>query len=110
MFSSVGLLIGAIAVLNTIAQVLLKLGSGQGLNPYLLGGIGVYGLSTVVYITVLGRSQLSLAYPVTIGLTIAMTTIGGAWLLSERVPWGAWIGIGLILSGISAIAIAGQTA
>ncbi|GAB4353001.1 MAG: hypothetical protein Fur0042_21660 [Cyanophyceae cyanobacterium] len=103
----VGVLIGAIALLNAIAQVLLKLGAGRGINGHLLAGVGVYGLSTVLYVVVLGRSQLSLAYPTTIGLTIAATTFGGVWLLAERVPFLAWVGIGLILSGISAIAIAG---
>lgn len=38
-------------VLNTIAQTFLKLRAGQSLlNIYLLAGILVYSLSTVVYI------------------------------------------------------------
>jgi multidrug transporter EmrE-like cation transporter len=91
--------------LNTLAQALLKLGSGQGLlNLYLLGGIVVYGISTVFYILVLGKLNLSVAYPVVIGLTVAFTTLTGAFLLSEKVAPVQWMGIGLMLSGISAIA------
>ena len=93
--------------LNTIAQTLLKLGAGQNpLNFYLLGGICCYGLSTVFYILVLGKLNLSIAYPVVIGLTIVVTTIVGAVVLREKVLITQWVGIGLLLSGISAIALA----
>ncbi|XHX79374.1 MAG: small multidrug resistance protein [Stenomitos frigidus ULC029] len=91
--------------LNTLAQALLKLGSGQGLpNFYLLGGILVYGLSTIFYIMVLGRFNLSVAYPTVIGLTVLSATLTGAFLLGEKVANIQWLGVGLMLSGISAIA------
>jgi small multidrug resistance pump len=91
--------------LNTVAQVLLKLGSGQNLfNPYLLGGVLTYGLSTIFYILVLGKLTLSAAYPIIIGLTVVFTTITGAFLLGEKVAPNQWTGIGLMLSGILAIA------
>ncbi|MBW4474815.1 MAG: small multidrug resistance protein [Stenomitos rutilans HA7619-LM2] len=91
--------------LNTLAQALLKLGSGQSLlNLYLFGGILIYGLSTVIYVLVLGKLNLSLAYPVVIGLTVLFTTITGSLLLGEKVESVQWLGVGLMLSGISAIA------
>jgi multidrug transporter EmrE-like cation transporter len=99
------LLILISAGLNTTAQVLLKLGSGQNpLNLYVLGGLALYGLSAVVYIVVLGKFNLSIAYPLVIGLTVVSTTIAGTWLLGEKVSPVNWIGIGLLLSGIGAIA------
>jgi len=92
--------------LNTLAQALLKLGSGQSpLNFYLLGGLMAYGLSTVFYIVVLGKLNLSVAYPVIIGLTVFATTVTGAFVLGEKVATIQWLGIGLMLSGISAIAL-----
>ncbi len=92
-------------ILNTSGQTLLKLGAGQNpLNPYLLSGLLAYGLSTVFYILVLGKLNLSVAYPVVIGLTITATTISSAVILREQVPTSHWIGIGLILSGVSALA------
>lgn len=91
--------------LNTAAQALLKLGAGQNpLNIYLLGGICTYGISTLFYIVVLGKFNLSVAYPVVIGLTILATTIVGAVILREKVSISQWWGLGLMLSGISAIA------
>ncbi|MBD1909879.1 MULTISPECIES: SMR family transporter [unclassified Leptolyngbya] len=100
-----GLLVLITVALNTLAQALLKLGSGQNpVNPYLLGGILAYGLSTVFYIAVLGKFNLSVAYPIIIGLTVLSTTVTGAFLLGEKVATVHWLGIGLMLSGISAIA------
>ena len=91
--------------LNTIAQTLLKLGSGQNpLNIFLFGGLVAYGLSTVFYILVLGKFNLSVAYPVVIGLTVLVTTISGVIILSEKVSSVGWIGVGLMISGILAIA------
>lgn len=93
--------------LNTLAQTLLKLGAGQNpLNIYLIGGICSYGLSTIFYILVLGKLNLSVAYPVVIGLTITATTIAGAVILREKIAISQWVGIGLMLSGIGAIALA----
>jgi multidrug transporter EmrE-like cation transporter len=100
------ILVLATVALNTLAQTLLKLGSGQSfLNLYLLSGIVVYGLSTVFYILVLGKFNLSVAYPVIIGLTVASATVTGAWFLGEKIATAHWLGIGLMLSGISAIAL-----
>lgn len=100
-----GLLILLTVSLNTLAQALLKLGAGQNpLNPYLGGGILAYGLSTIFYVMFLGKLNLSVAYPVVIGLTLLATTIAGAFLLGEKVTTIHWLGIGLMLSGLCAIA------
>jgi small multidrug resistance pump len=100
------LLILVTVSLNTLAQFLLKLGSGQSpLNLYLGSGIFAYGLSTIFYIMVLGKFNLSVAYPVIIGLTVLATTITGVIFLGEKVAVTHWIGIGLMMSGISAIAL-----
>ena len=100
-----GLLILVTVALGTTAQTLLKLGaSGNLINIYLFGGICAYGISTIFYILVLGKFNLSVAYPVVIGLTIIATTIAGAVLLKEKIPFSQWMGLGLILSGVCAIA------
>ncbi|BAY47544.1 hypothetical protein SAMD00079811_51620 [Scytonema sp. HK-05] len=91
--------------LNTLAQTLLKLGSGQTLlNIYLLGGICSYGLSMIFYVVVLGKLNLSVAYPLVIGLTIVVTTIAASVILQEKVSIPQWWGVGLVVSGIWAIA------
>jgi small multidrug resistance pump len=93
------------ALLNTVGQSLLKLGSGQNwINPYLISGLFAYALSTLAYILVLGRFNLSMVYPVVIGLTVISTTFCGAFFLKEPVNMTHWMGIGLIISGVFAIA------
>ncbi len=101
------LLILLTVALNTTAQLFLKLGSGKEaiLNLFLIGGVALYGLSTIIYITVLSKLNLSIAYPMVIGLTVAATTIVGAIALQEKVTTTSWIGVGLLLSGIFAIAM-----
>jgi small multidrug resistance pump len=91
--------------LNTLAQTLLKLGADLSpLNPYLMGGVVAYGISTIFYVAVLGKFNLSIAYPVVMGLTVIASTLCGAVFLHEKVEVGQWIGVGLMVSGISAIA------
>ena len=91
--------------LNTLAQVLFKSGAGNSLlNLYLLGGVTAYGLSTIVYISILGKLNLSVAYPVVIGLTVVATTIMGSVVLGEKVSSVNWVGIGLMISGLFAVA------
>ncbi|MGJ5673466.1 MAG: SMR family transporter [Nostochopsis sp.] len=101
----IGLILITVA-LNSVAQTFLKLGSGQNpLNIYLFGGISLYFLSTIVYIKVLGKFNLSIAYPIVIGLTVVATTIAGSIILQEKVSPTQWIGVGLLMSGIWAIAL-----
>lgn len=90
--------------LNTIAQLLLKSGATKSfLNLYFLGGVFAYSLSTVIYILVLKKIDLSVAYPLIIGSTVIATTVAGSFILGERVTSVNWIGIGLMISGIFAI-------
>lgn len=58
----------------------------------------------VFYILVLGKFNLSVAYPVVIDLTVVATMITGAVILKKKVSVGDWAGVGLMLSGICAIA------
>ena len=92
--------------LNTGGQVLLKMGTGQNpLNLYLIGGLGLYAIGTVFYILVLGKFNLSVAYPTVIGLTLISTTISGMFFLQEKVTFIQWMGVGLMIGGISAISL-----
>lgn len=100
------LLMALTIALNTIAQVLLKAGSNQNpINLYLMGGVLAYGLSTIIYVLVLGKFNLSVAYPVIIGLTVVSTTLMGSFIFKEQVSPVQWMGIGLMISGISAVSL-----
>jgi multidrug transporter EmrE-like cation transporter len=99
------LLIGGIVVLNTVAQTFFKLGAGRGLvNGWIAVGLAAYGVSTVLYVGVLGRLSLSFAYPVVIGATVMATCIAGARVMGERLVGAQWLGIALVITGIAFIA------
>jgi multidrug transporter EmrE-like cation transporter len=98
------------AALNTIAQTLLKAGAGHGLiNPQLVGGLGAYGMSTLLYVIVLGRMNVSFAYPVVIGATVVSTCLAGARIFREGLGSWHWVGIALIIVGIACIALSRRT-
>lgn len=95
--------------LNTVSQVLLKLGAIQNLlNYYLLGGILTYGLAGVFYILVLGKVNLSVVYPTVVGLSLVATTISGALIFREKVYPVNWFGVALMLSSIYIIIFGGK--
>lgn len=102
-----------------LGNTLLKAGASHGLEgqeftmrhlprtflkPAIIGGVVIYGVSQLLWITVLRVMDLSLAYPVQIGLnfTFIMTV---AWLyFKEPVSTGRLAGVMLILAGVIAIA------
>lgn len=85
-------------ILNTFAQSFLKLGSDQkSLNLFLFLGICFYGLSTIVYILVLSKFNLSIVYPVIIGATAVTTVFVGAIIFKEKIVVTQWIGVGLTI-------------
>jgi multidrug transporter EmrE-like cation transporter len=95
------------AGLNTLAQTLLKLGAGKDLfNLNLAGGLVAYGLSTILYITALGKLELSFAYPTIIGITLISTVTVSTLFLGEIVSPLQWLGTLAIMGGIVLIYLA----
>ncbi len=68
-------------------------------SPLILGGLGLYALSMAIWLAVLSRVPLSLAYPmVAIGYVF---TVLLAWLvLGEGVPGQRWAGVAAIMFGV----------
>ncbi|WP_123042241.1 EamA family transporter [Cohnella candidum] len=101
--------------LMTAGQVLFKQGakSLSGLsvsnlipvvtNVYLLSGIFVYACSTVLWVYVLSRMNLSLAYP-TQSLSYIFVMIASYLIFREPVSMAQWAGIALVLAGVVFIA------
>ena len=68
-------------------------------NPFVVGGLGLYVLGAVAWLTVLSRVPLSLAYPI-LAISYAFTPILAWALLGESVPSLRWLGIGTICLGV----------
>ena len=101
--------------LSALAQLLMKIGmtavranagtDGGGLllaalpNPYVIGGLGAYGFSAILWLIVLSRLPLSLAYPlVSLGF-IAVVALS-ALVLHEPVSAARMLAVGLIICGV----------
>lgn len=68
-------------------------------QPYVWGGLALFGLSAVVWLVVLSRASLSFAYPFA-ALTYVMILLFDHFVLDEQVPALRWGGVALIASGI----------
>lgn len=106
-------LIAAYAALSVAGLLLLKLGapalrdSVSGLAHLPLkplvqvaaGGI-LYVASFALWVAILSRVDLAIAYPVSIGLTLALLAAVSAFVLKESLGLTHLLGIGLIFAGI----------
>jgi drug/metabolite transporter (DMT)-like permease len=86
--------VGAEALAQPL-QVMLKAGT----NPLVLGGLGLYVLGAMAWLTVLSRVPLSFAYPI-LALSYAIVPVLAWMLLGEEVPSLRWVGIATICLGI----------
>ncbi len=107
--------------MSACAQLALKLGmKGPGttaglaeggltaalsvaLNPWIILGLSIYGLSVVLWLWVLSKVELSVAYPF-VGVSFLITMAFGAWLLHEEITVGRLIGTVLIAIGCVLVA------
>jgi drug/metabolite transporter (DMT)-like permease len=106
-------------LLGVVGQLLLKMGITQvgtlafgsdlvgliqlGLRVFgnlkVLGGFAAYGLSSLFWIVVLSKVDLSLAYPM-LALNYVLVPLT-AWLfLGEQVPTLRWLGAGVVIIGV----------
>lgn len=103
--------------LNVTGQLLMKQGMGQVgaiggklsamadslmhafLNPYVLGGVGAYGLSSIFWLVLLSRVELSYAYPA-LSLGYVLVTLIGALMLGEQVTAMRWLAVTVICLGV----------
>jgi multidrug transporter EmrE-like cation transporter len=75
-------------------------------NYWILAGLGMYFLSAVVWLLVLARVQVSLAYPF-VGLGFVLTLFLGWWLMGDTVGPTRLIGTMLVVTGVVLLARGG---
>jgi drug/metabolite transporter (DMT)-like permease len=101
-------LVGA-ALLAAVGQLLFRAGAvgRQALmdfvNPALLGGLVLYGISTVLWIYALSRAKLTTVYPFT-ALTFVLVYVGAMFVLGEKPTRVEIVGVLLVLAGLSLLA------
>jgi len=93
------------AVLAAVGQVLFKSGAGgrthwlEFVNPAVIGGLGCYGLSTVLWIYCLSKLPLKVVYPYT-ALTFVLVYIGAFFVFGEKPGLRGIAGVALVLTGL----------
>ena len=73
-------------------------------KPMVLLGLFSYGLSSVSWLVVLSRTELSYAYPM-VALGYVLVFFLSWWIFDERVTWVRVIGLFLICFGVVLVAI-----
>lgn len=114
-------LILAGVLLNAIAQLLLKAGSGtlagvelRAANALviagrlltsmpIIAGLACYVLSVVVWILALSRVEVSVAYPM-LSIGYVVNALAAWWLFGENLSGARLAGIGVILVGVWLVA------
>jgi multidrug transporter EmrE-like cation transporter len=112
----IGLILASVS-LNALAQILLRLGartvtaSEPGLAALLasafqlpvLGGLACYSGSLLLWFYVLGRVEVSFAYPF-LSLGFVLVALAGWQWLGEPMPLARVAGIGIIFVGVLVVA------
>lgn len=69
-------------------------------NFWILGGIILFGISFILWLFVISRLQLNIAYPIAIGLQVTLIVIASWFLFKEYLSFFQILGIGLVILGI----------
>lgn len=93
------------AALNGMGELTLSLEMFLGLatNPVLLLGLGIYGLSALLWLLALMRAELSFAYSF-LSLSYLIVLLGGGLLFQEEITGERLPGFALIILGILIVA------
>jgi len=109
------------ASLNTVAQLLLKMGMEKigifsfaienivpiGIklvtSPFIMMGVFVYVFSMIMWLLVLSRAPVGIAYPLT-SLGYIFNAIGAYYIFGEHLSYFQILGICLIISGVYLLA------
>lgn len=73
-------------------------------NPYLVSGTTCYVLSLILWVYILTKAQLSIAYPL-MSLSYVTVMILSVLFFKENINFAQWIGALLIVAGTSLIFI-----
>ena len=74
------------------------------MQPTFLAGIVFYGFAAVIWFYALSVTEVSSGYPVLVGLTFLMVTLGGILLFKESLNPLKIIGIVTVLIGVAMVA------
>jgi multidrug transporter EmrE-like cation transporter len=77
------------------------------LRPFVILGLIIYGLSAVIWLMVLSRTELSFAYPM-VATGYVFVFILSLWLFGDQVNFIRVLGLSLIVAGVICVASSGR--
>ncbi len=85
------------------AQNILPVGMKLAFEPHILGGLGCYVVSVVVWIMALSRVEVSIAYPM-LSIGYVVNALAAWYLFGEALGAMRLTGIGFIIVGVYLVA------
>ncbi len=85
------------------AQNILPVGMKLAFEPHILGGLGCYVVSVVVWIMALSRVEVSIAYPM-LSIGYVVNALAAWYLFGEALGAMRLTGIGFIIVGVFLVA------
>ncbi|MBI3334998.1 MAG: hypothetical protein HY001_00675 [Candidatus Portnoybacteria bacterium] len=82
--------------LSRITELLVQV----ALNGYIMGALVLLGSGFILWLFLVSREQLSVSYPVVVGLTIASLFIVSRIFLKESLAFVQVVGVAVIIVGI----------
>ena len=98
------LLLAAIAC-ETAATGLLKLSDGMSRFWPSVGMLAGYASSLLLLSLVLRTLPVGPVYAVWSGVGTAATALVGHWAFGDRLPAGAWVGLGCVIVGVVLLSV-----
>ena len=77
----------------------------RALNGFVMAGFFCYGCSALLYFSVLGRIDLSVAYP-SVSIGYVLVIIASRILFGEQVSLSRWVAVAIICVGVVVVGVA----
>ena len=77
------------------------------MNPFVFFGFACFGLSSLFWLVVLSRLELSFVYPM-VSVAYVIVALASMVLFKENVPLIRWLGIAVIVFGVFLISRSGS--
>lgn len=87
-------ILGPIGAANLVEKIL-----AMATQPLIVGGLGLYAVSSIGFIVVLSRANLSIVSPL-LSISYLFTVLGGKIIFNEPLPPLRLVGMGLIMTGV----------
>lgn len=87
-------ILGPIGAANLVEKVI-----AMATQPLIVGGLSLYAVSSIGFIVVLSRANISIVSPL-LSISYLFTVLGGKIVFNEPLPPLRLVGVGLIMTGV----------